>query len=151
MCVQERTPLDVIGYTQLLMKDGDRRLMPTDLIIKNAYNLTYLHVGTIIFVPYQQELVASGRGQQTDFREIQANAVETDNIMQKVLLDFFTTRKLDDTWPTQKLITVSGTLGERLGQVYDGIASKKQFCFNHKPEFGDLEKLKQVVPTIYGV
>jgi hypothetical protein len=131
----DRSPLDVISYSLQLFKKQSTVSLPNhfDFLYKYAYQLTEKFVSTIIFVPYQEEIVGNSRGESTNFKEAESNAVENDKLMKHVVAEYFLSEHEEFEIPDNRLIVVSGDTNSRISQIRDGLIGKdseKQFCLN---------------------
>jgi hypothetical protein len=131
----DRSPLDIISYSHQIFKKPGVENLPDHFkfLFKYAYLLTEKFVNTIIFIPYEEEIVGHGRGEFEAFREAKSNVFENDKLMKHVVAEYFLSENKDFEMPTTRLIIVSGDTESRKNQIIDGLISKdaeNQFCLN---------------------
>jgi hypothetical protein len=131
----DRSPLDVIAYSHHLMKKPNAESLPDHFmfLIKYAYLLTEKFVNTIIFIPYEEEIVGHGRGEFEAFREAKSNALQNDRLMKHVVAEYFKSALQEIEFPKTRLIVVTGNTESRKQQIIDGLIGKDselQFCMN---------------------
>jgi predicted ATPase len=134
----DRSPLDVIAYSLMLGKKLDTQLFEYHIryMKKYTYLLTEKFVSTIVFIPYQEEIVAHGRSESTEYKEAQSNAIENDKLMKHVVAKYFLEngkRYPEQLSKTTRLIIVSGNTRNRIDQIKQALLTRdieQQFCLN---------------------
>jgi hypothetical protein len=97
----ERSPLDILAYTEMLILEADEQDNKTTPIMdylyysdmkKELFRLTETYVDVLVYVPIAEEIL-NLRQEETSFKELKSNAVKTDQYMRQIIGEFYKTTR----------------------------------------------------------